>query len=225
MKRAALALGLSVWFGTAGAEAEEATTLDVTSAAPAPAPTVARSAHVHDGFYLRVGLGTGPLGLTLDDDRVNQKFEAGGFDLSLDLRIGGTPSTGVVIGGALFAHALTSAELEENGRSTGLDPNVGVGLLGPFLEGYPDDRGGLYGGGALGLARVQYSEHGPDRQQTDTAGFGLAIWIGYDIWVGDEWSIGPALRFMSTITSNNSADEDLTTTTRGLTLSFSGTYH
>lgn len=225
MKRSALALGLCVGFGTVIAEAQETATLDVTSAAPAPAPAVARTAHVHDGFYLRVGLGTGPLGLTLDDDRTDQKFETGGFDLSLDLRIGGTPSAGVVIGGALFAHALTSADLEERGRSTGLDPNVGVGLIGPFLEGYPDDRSGLYGGGALGLARVQYSELGPDREQTETAGFGLAVWIGYDIWVGDEWSIGPALRFMSTITSNNSEAQDLTTTTRGLTLSFSGTYH
>lgn len=199
--------------------------IDVTTAAPAPEPPVARTERVHDGFYLRVGLGTGALGVSLDDDVLDSTLESSGMDLALDLRIAGTPSAGLVIGGALFAHALPSAKLESNGRDTGLDPSIGVGLLGPFIEGFPDPRGGFYLGGCIGLARVQYSELGPASERRESSGFGGAAWLGYDIWVAEQWSLGPSLRLTSTITRDTADGADLTTTTRGLTLTLSGLYH
>ena len=209
------------------AAAAEVGGIDVTSGAPDPGPAKARSYHVHDGFYLRVGLGTGPHWLSLDDDKTNTKAKTNSFDFAVDVLVGGSPSRGLAIGGALLFNALPSSELEVDGRKTGVTPDVGVAILGVFIDGFPNPKRGFHLGGALGLAAVNYSElestNTSDSQET--TGFGGAIWIGHDFWVADEWSIGPLLRFNSTVTAKSDDKVDLTTTTRALTLMLSGLYH
>lgn len=199
--------------------------IDVSTAAPPPAPVVPRSHHVHDGFYLRGGLGVGPQWLKLDDDVSGAVFDGNDLSLSFDLMVGGSPGRGFTVGGALLFDALSSLELENDGRATGLDPNVGIALIGVFVDAFPDAKRGFHAGGALGLAGVNFSELDTTSESRESQGFGGALWLGHDFWVADEWSIGPMLRFTTTFTSDRKDGRDYSVTTRGLTLLLTGLYH
>ncbi len=69
--------------------------------APAPPQEADEpGAHLHDGFYLRVALGGGWLGMRTDSAPEADVKGGGG---SLDLLLGGTPIDGLVIGGGIFS--------------------------------------------------------------------------------------------------------------------------
>ncbi|MCA9599378.1 MAG: hypothetical protein KC776_38990 [Myxococcales bacterium] len=225
--RAIVPAAFVLLFGTAAQAVEQpndlASSIDVST--PAPPPAVPRSYHVHDGFYFRAGIGTGPHWLKLKDDRFGADASTSGFDFSMEALVGGSPSEGFAIGGAFLFHALPSTEIEIDGRGTGVDPNVGVALIGPFVDGFPDPKRGFHVGGTLGIVGVQFSKLDATDEKRESNGFGGAVWVGNDFWVGDEWSIGPSLRFMTTVTTDSSKDTDLTVTTRALTLSMTVLYH
>lgn len=190
-----------------------------------PPPPVARSYHVHDGFYLRGAMGVGWFGTKFDDDSargVDADASAGSF--ALDLMIGGSPSRGLAIGGALLMEAAPTASYELDGREIG-DGTIVTGLLGAFIDGFPDPKGGFHVGGALGFSSLAADELGADGGTLETAGFGGAVFAGYDFWVGDEWSIGPLVRFMATVNRDRGDETDVTAVSRSFTLSFTALYH
>ncbi len=98
-------------------------------------------------------------------------------------------------------------------------------LIGPFVDGFPNPKRGFHVGGTLGLAGVSFSKLGAADERREANGFGGAVWIGHDFWVADEWSIGPSLRFLTTITQDKTKDTDLTVTSRALTLMVTALYH
>jgi len=189
-----------------------------------PAPPVARSHHVHDGFYLRGAMGLGLLGAEFEDDGTDQTVETGRGSLALDLMIGGSPSRGLAIGGALLSEAMVGAKYEVDGTEIG-DGTVITGLLGAFIDGFPDPTGGFHVGGALGFSSVTAEELGESGDTLEMAGLGGAVWLGYDFWVGSEWSVGPLLRVMATADQDRGDDTDVTAVTRSITLSFTALYH
>jgi hypothetical protein len=69
-----------------------------------------------------------------------------------DLLLGAAPSPGIVLGGALFLDSLPSTRFD----SGGISAKTGLSLVtvGPFLDGYPNPRGGLHAGGMLGASVV-----------------------------------------------------------------------
>jgi hypothetical protein len=178
--------------------------------------------HEHDGFYLRLALGLGRLGASFTSDHSNDL--GGSVDGSLahgavtfELGVGGTPAPGLVIGGALYvsgAGDVTTHDLTVNGSRASdehLD-NVGVALLGPFVDYYIDAKLGWHVQGALGLASVNVTEgtrtEGPlvgeqITRKHDTGGLGFMVGGGYEWWIAKQWSMGALLRLMYASTETN----------------------
>jgi hypothetical protein len=186
-----------------------------------PEAPVQRSYHVHDGFYLRANIGLGAYGVRYDDD-----VNAGGASLAFDLMIGGSPSPGFVLGGALFSDFNRNLSVRQGDRDIG-EATVGTGLIGPFVDGFPNSKGGWHLGGMIGLATVRTEDlPGSDEVRTDQ-GVGGAVFGGYDAWVADEFAVGGLLRFSAAVarSEDDQTGRKLDSTSTALTLMFTALYH
>jgi len=124
-----------------------------------------------------------------------------------ELAFGGTPSPGVVIGGGIYGSTTPSPKA----TVAGIDFNmgaVGAGVVGPFIDIYPNPARGLHLEAAFGLAVLTASK-GDLQRICDSfsceniifpgddyvgTGFGFVGGIGYEGWVGEQWSIGGLAR-------------------------------
>jgi hypothetical protein len=186
-----------------------------------PSPVVPRSYHLHDGFYLRssVGLMTGRT-FVRSDEVTHPSYTVKGGGLALDLMIGGTPSVGLAVGGALA--------LQSFGQGSG-SSSAGLGLLGAFVDGFPMANRGLHLGGMLGLGASRTARPG-GVDELRGRGLGMSAWLGHDWWVADEWSMGGLLRFSAARTDDGSHDHGATpysleSSSYLLALMFSVLYH
>jgi hypothetical protein len=134
--------------------------------------------------------------------------------------IGGSPSPGLAIGGGFLAQGAFSTELERGNYRT--DRSISSFVLGPFIDGFPNANRGWHVGGLVGLAAVNVEDSSGDGV-SETVGFGGAVFLGYDFWVADEWSVGPLVRFAATLTSNQ--DDDVDATTFSTLIGFTALYH
>lgn len=188
---------------------------------PAPAPAVQRSYHMHNGFYARASLGFGSLSASFDDNDPSGKDLSGsGATLGFELMLGGSPTPGLAIGGGFLAQGAFPTELERGGYEQ--DRSISAFIVGPFIDGFPNVNRGFHIGGLLGLAAVNVEQADEDGV-SETMGFGGAVFLGYDFWVADEWSVGPTLRFAGTLTSNN--DDDVDASTFSTLIGFTALYH
>jgi hypothetical protein len=216
----ASALGIASTVRAADAPPAKST-IDLST--PASEPTAGRSFHMHDGFYLRGGFGFGSLGASYDDQTAsNVDLSGSGFALALDVMVGGCPSRGVALGGALLTSGAFSAAFAQGGVDAG-DRSLGLVLVGPFIDGYPNPRGGWHLGAALGVASLQIQDRTPTL--TDTRGLGGAGWFGYDWWVADEFSVGLSLRLAGALTRDARDGMDVRAQTFGTTILVSGVYN
>jgi hypothetical protein len=167
---------------------------------PEPGRAERRSYKLHEGFYLRGNVGLGTLYADYGEPSGNSS------SLALDLMVGAMPSPGFALGGALLTDTLLNADLGADVGQT----NVTLGIVGPFVDGFPDPKGGWHLGGAAGLAVNSVEDVGSGT----FIGFGGAGWGGYDFWAGDEWSVGLMARVMATRTW--SSEDDATGNSGGL---------
>jgi hypothetical protein len=160
-------------------------------------------ARVHDGFYFRSAVG-----FAVMDERLESKDLAAGGSVEArnrgiasvsDIAIGGTVAPGWVIGGGIFTADLVASTYRASGSSASvppseLDPGLrNVTLVGPFVDFYPEVRGGFHVRGALGVSTLTpqvFGHPGTQRSEYLALGGGLMLGVGYDWWVADEWSIG-----------------------------------
>lgn len=177
---------------------------------------------MHDGFYLRASVGFGSLRATFADDRVsNDSLEGAGASLHLNLLIGGSPSPGLALGGALLAESAASVDYDYNGRHA-YDRSTSLLVLGPFVDGFPKPHRGWHLGGSLGLAQLSLGKTSlDDRRQT--YGVGGSFWLGGDFWVAPDWSVGPLLKFTGAVTG--ASDPDITAQSFSVALLFTVLYH
>jgi hypothetical protein len=97
------------------------------------------------------------------------------------LAIGGTIPDGLVIGGAATASISSSAV---------------VGNYGPFIDWFPNARGGFHVGGMAGLGLVRLAGGYPSGLAVDSQkgigglGFGGTLLGGYDLWITPQCSLG-----------------------------------
>ncbi|MCC6901045.1 MAG: autotransporter domain-containing protein [Polyangiaceae bacterium] len=192
---------------------------------PLPPPdTARRGAHEHDGFFLRMGLGFAAM-MTKTESTLGQATEGG--DLSggggtLELLLGGTPAPGLVLGGGLIGHTFTEPDYEVDGTSTRLeDTELGLTYLALFGQLYFDPEGGAHVQALVAAAEesYRYPLAGTERE-SELSGVGVGLGAGYDLWIGDQWSLGPAAR-VSWATVKHDADGVVTrhkTTTFSLSL-------
>ncbi len=135
-------------------------------------------------------------------------FEAkySGMGPVYELLIGGTPGAGLVVGGGFVGQDITDPDLEvevggfEEDELFELDGSLGLVLLGPFLDWFPEDRGGFHVGAMLGFGGIGLS--GGDDDDV-SQGWGGSFWAGYDFWVGDQWSLGVEGRAVYLATSRD----------------------
>ena len=161
---------------------------------PVDAEKKTRGARRHDGFYLRLSLGGGSLGArgyrydTLDQ---RHDYEFQGDALSSDIMIGGTPAPGVTLGGAYLTNYAARRDYYDGAEQA--DSWMSFGIVGPFIDIFPNPRRGFHFGGAIGpAATASFDDRSEERAVA--VGFGGSVWAGYDFWVSDQWSLGAVLR-------------------------------
>jgi len=161
----------------------------------APDPT----AHRHDGFYLRLGLGGGFMASRLEPS--DGTLSASGGGLAIEFALGGTVADGLVIGGGLYAS--TTGAVKWKGDSLGSGSVSGgqgsLGLLGVLVDYYPDPKEGFHVQGALGIGTLSFDQDkhsGVPSEKWTGGGGGAMLGVGYEFWVGSQWSIGGIARVL-----------------------------
>ncbi len=146
----------------------------------------------HDGFYMRLSLGVGRTYTSL-----------GGEGQSTSMRGGVTPldfafgwSTGpVILGLSLGFNFVTNAKVSTAEGYEKSNYRYGYTFFGGFLDYYPNPRGGLHFGTALGMAIIAANpEERYEEAEGSPPGIALSASTGYDIWISDEWSLGATVR-------------------------------
>jgi hypothetical protein len=187
-------------------------------------PRPPKGAKLHDGFYLRMAGGLAVSGaLVATDSKSVSDYSFRGVGGALDLWIGGTPTPGLAMGAALSVLWLDSSRTQVNGQSISDNVTASTGLLGYFVDAFPDPERGLHFGGALGLASAAVDVN--DSQKFRGGGLGLEAWGGYDFWVTPQWSLGGLLRLMGSVTREDKESVSYQASMGGGTLSFTALYH
>jgi hypothetical protein len=203
-----------------------------------PAPD--RGARVHDGFYFRVASG-----FSVFDERVSSGTLAAGGTVEgrnrgigalSDLAFGGTVAPGWVVGGGVYSLDLVASTFRARGSGAlavpdELDPGLrSLSVIGPFVDWYPNVRGGFHAQGALGVATLTarvFGDAATSKSEYIALGGALLIGTGYEWWVADEWSIGVLGQFGVRVLRGK--DDDGVSWTHVITntpsLSVSLTYH
>lgn len=185
----------------------------------------------HDGFYLRLGIGAAygtvnSKGTLLSSDaEVTYK----GAGPAYELLIGGTlKGTGLVIGGGFVGQDINDPKMtfDVGGVTSGSDTltqngTLGVVVLGPFVDWFFNETGGAHVGAMLGLGGVGLKG---DDDQMSTGG-GVGLWGGYDFWVGDQWSIGPEVRYVAVASERKILGETFKESASSLELLFTALWH
>lgn len=171
-------------------------------------PTV----HNHDGFYLRLGIGVGYGRATRKGSYLGIDIDASysGVGPAYELLIGGTPAAGFVVGGGFVGQDISDPKVEltlSSGGSTldeedfEADGALGIVVLGPFVDWYPDPQGGFHAGAMVGLGGIGLEE--------SESGLGGALSVGYDIFFANQWSFGITARAVAVKTSAKIDDDKL----------------
>lgn len=188
--------------------------------------------HLHDGFYLRMALGLGPLNTTSSVDGIDQDIKTKGSGPAFDLYIGGSPVPGFVVGGALMWQVSLkptvdagSAPASTGGITTDNPKSVALSQLGVFVDGFPDPSGGFHIGGALTLASLASSDSDGNTSDNNPTGWGLDVMTGYDFWVGTQWSLGVLGRFGYAHTTFGAGNIHESDSSPSAAISFSALFH
>jgi len=168
---------------------------------PPPPPRIRRTGYRHDGFYLRFGIGPayGKAHSDSGDSQIDLKATFDGWGPAYELLIGGTPVAGFVIGGGLVGQDIRDPSIQidvSGGASTSAvakNEALGVVLLGPFIDWFPDPTSGGHVGAMFGIGAIGLQ--GDDGNAS--SGYGGSVWGGYDFWVGKQSSIGPEARVVA----------------------------
>jgi hypothetical protein len=120
-----------------------------------------------------------------------QEFTIRGAGPGIELMLGGTVAPGLVLGGGLWGTTLSDAKFDDG---TGGEVLPGVSLnfsqFGPFVDYYPNPRGGLHFLLAGGLATFSMEKVENEEVLANAKGFTGLAGVGYELWVGKEWSLG-----------------------------------
>jgi hypothetical protein len=156
----------------------------------------------HDGFYLRLGIGAGHLASSFQSSAPGTVSGSGsGTSSAIEIAIGGTISSGLVIGGGIFGESSTgvrSHDVSRDGRRAlpegwVLEYELTLSMLGVLLDWYFDDELGFHVQVVAGSAGLQFRE-GDLVEDHSASGYGLMGGLGYELWVGDQWSMGVLVR-------------------------------
>ena len=158
---------------------------------------------MHDGFYFRLGLGLGWLSTassfegtvgSLPADRAIGELTYRGYGLAVDGAIGGSPTRGLAIGYGFAWQIADDPTLSventpySDSETERTDP-LGATIHGLMVDVFPNPEGNLELGGLIGLANV-----GTGQEGNESHGVAAAIWGGYGVWAGNQFSLIALLR-------------------------------
>lgn len=158
---------------------------------PAPAP------YAHHGFYLNMALGIGGARVDMTSSPAagaEERSEVRSGVVGGQLLIGGSLAPGLVLGGGTNGHALTATR-------------GSFGTVGPFVTFYPNPKGGLHFMGLVGLG-THGTRREEDKRDTMDVGLGASAGVGYDWWIGGDWSFGMMARATWVHTFERAATRD-----------------
>jgi hypothetical protein len=130
-----------------------------------------------DGFWVGFGLGYGSANVACDNCSSGPRTDG----VTAFVKLGGTPSRNLLVGGAIntWAHS--------DGVATETLTNITASL---YL--YPAVRSGFFVTGGLGFSNY----HVNSDPSFDGTGWGLTAGAGYDIRVGRDVSLTPVVNFV-----------------------------
>lgn len=170
--------------------------------------------YTHDGFYAQCALGVGYL-----RSSPAETSEFSGVNKSSMVAIGGSPIPGLALAGALIAEHATAVSQDElcagssdGGQCPGNATDAFLLALGLHGDFYPDPGDGLHFQAFTGFGSVVRKErqrpggpfgsiiNGPQYDNVGPTSTGLivALGLGYEFFVKQEWSMGPLFRFTYT---------------------------
>jgi hypothetical protein len=94
-------------------------------------------------------------------------------------------------GGILSNLALSTNFKDDSSGDTLGDGPLFHYIAGPFVDAYPNSKKGLHMGAMVGFASTTTATL---KVSGTPLGGGAAFWVGYDMWVAPEWSVGFNLR-------------------------------
>ena len=105
---------------------------------------------------------------------------------------------------------LIDPSVEFAGQSVSVDSaRVQLSRLGPFVDFYPDPKGGLHLLGAVTLTAFSLTDTDTDETLANARGPGFAAGVGYEWWIGEQWSAGVMARFIYASLSADSESHSL----------------
>jgi hypothetical protein len=159
---------------------------------PYAPPQKAPGAHLHDGFYLRMGLGVGGMSLSMDNS--GTKTEIGGTSFGVAFAFGAALTRHLIVYGEFFTVGTSDPNVKVNGQSRTLDTaNASLFGVGPGVT-YYFGESNFYLSGTLALSQVTFTGALEDnRAQSDTNwGATFKISAGKEWWASDNWGLGIA---------------------------------
>jgi hypothetical protein len=156
---------------------------------PQPDPSVRK----HDGFFLRLGLGLGFGAVNADTNDSDVELSMRGAATAPELLLGGTPAEGLVIGSGFIVSSIANPAIELTGREPGDgDSEFALVTFPIFANYYFDPHEGLHVQGLIGFGAGEASVGGA--RSADLSGLVIGLGLGWEWWVGEQWSIGAMAR-------------------------------
>jgi hypothetical protein len=150
--------------------------------------------HVHDGLYLRLGVGLGYAHSSITN--VSEKAaNISGFAVPVELAIGGTPAPGVAIGIGSYGASIPSPALVVNGDPRDSENAQVFSSIGPFVDRYFSPDGGFHAqaGFAFAVTLLTHEFQG-GRIRRMATGWAAMFGMGWETWAGEQWSVGVLAR-------------------------------
>ncbi|HEY0707694.1 MAG TPA: hypothetical protein VGG33_12905 [Polyangia bacterium] len=200
---------LSLLLGMAGTMGVSAPVFAQPAADPTiAAPALPPGAHLHDGFYLRLGTGFGSYGEAIRQSGADKQTTVSGIANVTELAIGGAVRPGLIFGGGVWTSTVLASARTIRGTAPPpevIDSRGDFQLVGPFFDYYMNPSGGFHMQGAFGVANVRGMSVETTNFDKDSisVGGGLMFGVGYDWWVSKEWSIGVLGRMTVGITGQD----------------------
>lgn len=198
-------------------------------AEPAPpdlrmAPMRPRGARLHDGLFLRAGIGYARLLHRVSSYGESWDFRANG--VSMDILVGGTPAPGLVLGGGLVMSAFESPTMSNQYPYGWWGSDVTANLVAPvgFVQYYFDPKLGWNVQGMVGYGTLDYSD-AYGSLGTTAEGVLVALGGGWEGFVTDQWSLGGLFRISYSNLHDTVYGISETHSIWTPTFQFVGTYH
>ncbi|HXY19904.1 MAG TPA: hypothetical protein VEH83_07905 [Gemmatimonadales bacterium] len=162
-----------------------------------------------EGFWIGVGLGYGSAAVSCSLCTSGSRTGAATFTL----RMGGTPSRQLLIGGELNAWGRNTSGVDE-----------AVGDMSAVVLFYPSLTTPVFLKGGLGVAVYSLNTS----PKVESEGLGVSIGVGADLYTGRRFSLTPFATFMTAISGNlkvGGADTGVAVKPNLLELGLTATWH